>query len=316
MVLITRLQTPVLACLAFTVLILAWPSKTRAEDYAYASFERAKNAYDAGEYKEAASRFDVLLKEGQKNPALLFECHKFIAVSYLFVGDKEKAEHHFNELLNIAPDYSLDPMIFPIEVVDFFLEVKQKNKKQLEALAIARAEEEKIRKKEEEKKQQSEFEKLRRNVYLQRTSQKNSLIVAFIPFGAGQFQNGDKIKGALFLSGELFLTAAAITTYFLHDGLRRDAKTPFESPEKREDAERLEIGYRIANQASFVALGIVAVTGIVEALVRYQPEITVWKRVQEREVPKNLRPGKSKINASIAPSFSLNTIGLGVTAQF
>jgi tetratricopeptide (TPR) repeat protein len=177
----------------FAAVLLQVPA-LHAENDDYSHFERAKNAFDAGEYKEAVSRFDALLKKQPKNAALVLECHKFIAVSYLFVGDKVAAEHHLTELLTITPDYDLDPMMFPMEIVDFFQEMKTKNKKQLDALSLARAREEAQRKATEEAQRKAELEKLKRNVYLERTRKKNSRLVAVIPFGAGQFQNGHIVK--------------------------------------------------------------------------------------------------------------------------
>jgi hypothetical protein len=303
---------------AWGVAAMTWPPPLSANDNEYQRFEMAMNAFNAGIYEEAATRFNALLKTETKNPALRLECHKFIAVSKLFVGDKESAEHHFTELLTISPEYTLDPLIFPIEIVDFFTEIKAKNKKQLDALALARALEEATRIAEEAAKRQAEKEALTRNVYLKKTVKKNSLVVAIIPFGVGQFQNREKLKGILFLSGELLLTAAAITTYALHESLRSESKQPFESPEAREKAESQELGYRIANHASIVALVTLAVGGVIDALLHYQPEVITWKRLDEKEVPEHVRPGRSLSKPRVSPGLSIgkDSVHLALTATF
>lgn len=303
---------------ALGVTAMTWSSTLSAKDSEYQLFEMAMNAFNAGMYEEAATRFNALLKTETKNPALLLECHKFIAVSKLFIGDKESAEHHFLELLTISPEYTLDPIIFPIEIIDFFTEIKAKNQKQLEALVLARAREKAARLLEEAARKQAEKEALMRNVYLEKEVRKNSLAVAMIPYGVGQFQNGDTLKGVLFLSGEILLTAAAITTYALHESLRSDANHPYESEEEREQAESQELGYRIANHASIVALVTLAVGGIVDALVHYQPEVVTWKTLEEKDVPKPVRPGGSQSKHRITPGLGIgkDSVNLSLTGTF
>ncbi len=300
--------------IALSVITIGLPDSARADEYDL--FVRAKNAYEAGEYKEAVSRFEELLERGLSNSALALECNKLLAVSYMFTDDRDAAELYFTKLLTISPNYRLDPMLFPIEVVDFFTEIKQKNEERLEALARARAEEDARQKVAEEAHRKAELEKLKRNVYLEREVKQNSLLVALMPFGAGQFQNGHTVKGALFLSGEILLTGATITTYFLHADLRKDAKEPFDSTERREEAERLEAGYRIANQASLVGLSVLAVTGIIDALYNFERETVTWKSVPEREVPSKLRPGGSKPAASLAPRLGRGMVGLEFIGRF
>lgn len=283
----------------------------------YNSFIRAKNAFDRGDYQEAVSRFDELIERGVRNPALLLECHKLMGVSYLFVGDRDAAENQFSKLLTIAPEFDLDPMLFPIEVVDFFNEIKLKNEEKLKTLAQARAREEKRRKEREEAKRQAELEALRQTIYYERTKQQNSLLVALIPFGAGQFQNGHKVKGALFLAGELLFVSAAVTTFFLHANLRSQASEPFQLSSEREKAERLELGYRIANRASLVGLGALIAGGIIDSLYNFQRERTTWQRIEEGAVPDGLREkGKKKTKLSLIPSLGTDSVGMVVRGRF
>jgi tetratricopeptide (TPR) repeat protein len=296
------------------LLILALPGKARSDEFD--EFIHAKNAFDAGEYAEAVARFDQLLASGLSNPALVIECHKLMGISYLFIGNREKAEHHFTELLTLSPNHSLDPMIFPIEVVDFFLEIKGKNKERLAALHQARIEEKKRKKAIDEAKHKAELEKLRRNVYLEKNRRENSLLVAVMPFGAGQFQNGDTIKGALFLGGELLLSAGAVTTYVLHETLRPQSKEPFSSTKQREDYSRLEMIYRISNRASLAGLAVLIIGGVVDSLYNYEPEVIEWKNVKEKDVPENLRPGAPRTKVSLVPNLNDNAVGISLEGRF
>lgn len=279
-------------------------------------FMQAKAAYDTGNYAEAVSRFTQLIETGLSNPALAIECYKLTAVSCLFINANDQAEHHFSELLTLSPTYSLDPMMFPIEVIDFFLKVKEKNKERLAALTQVRLEDQKRQRRLEEAKRKSQCEKLRRNVYFEQNRKQHSLLVAFMPFGAGQFQNGHKIKGAAFLTGELLLSGAAVTSFILHEQLRNQSTEPFTSSEQKEDYKRLESIYRITNQASLVGLAVVAAVGIIDSLYSYQSEVVVWSRLPEKEVPKKIRPKPPKPSVTIAPSIDQHSAGLSILGRF
>jgi tetratricopeptide (TPR) repeat protein len=294
-------------CLGFLV-----PLSAAADEFD--QFAIAKNAFEAGEYEVAVTRFEELLSAEPKNPALVLETHKLLGVSYLFVGNRHEAEANFLKLLTLSPEYSLDPMVFPIDVVDFFTEIKQKNDERLAEFARARAAEEAARRKAEEEARRKELEKLARTFYLERSREEKSLLVALMPLGAGQFQNGEKLKGALFLGGELLLGATAVTTYFLHEGLRPRSKEPFTSTSDREAYERLEAGYRITNHASLVALAVVATVGIIDSLYNFERETIIWKEVEEGDVPDDVKPTLSK--AALVPFATENAIGLSATASF
>ena len=282
----------------------------------YDQFAIAKNAFDAGEYQESVKRFDALLKSGLQNPSLVIESHKLIAISYLFIGNETEAESHFTKLLTLAPDFTLDPLLYPIEVIDFFTKIKQKSKKQLEALAKARAIEEANRKAREAARQKAEAEKLKRNVYIEREVQKKTLLVAMLPFGAAQFQNGDRLKGYLFLSGELLLTAAAVTFYFLHASLRDEGTTPVD-PDDRKMYENRERVYRIGNHVSIGTLAAVGIAGLIDGLLRFQYETVTWKRLNDKDVPDDVKPHRS-VGTKLRVSFQTNhtMLGLSVAGRF
>ena len=282
----------------FTLYVLLFRLSPAVGDE-YDEFALAKNAFDAGEYQEAVRRFDTLLTKGMQNPSLIIESHKFIAISYLFIGNETSAETHFNKLLTRAPDFTLDPLLYPIEVVDFFTKTKQKSKKQLEALAKAKAIEAQKQRALEAARQRAEAEKLRRNIYFEREVRKGSLLVALLPFGAGQFQNRKPVKGTLFLSAELLLGGAAMTFYFLHESLRDEASKPSVDSDRRDTLMQRERIFRIANFASIGALVLIAGIGVADALLQFKAETIVWKRVRESDVPDDMRHKPTSTSASL-----------------
>lgn len=308
---IAKPQAAVAALLAVALLAAAPPAAGDEFD----DFTKARNAYEAGEYAVAVERFTALLAAEPRNPAIVLESQKLLGVSYLFVGDQAAAEAALLKLLALSPDFALDPMLFPIEVIDFFTDVKARNDERLAALSRARAAEEETRRQAEEERRLAEIEKLKRNVYLERDRRQRSWLVALLPLGAGQFQNDEPVKGGLFLGGELLLAATAVTTFALHEDLRSRASEPFESKEDRERYERLEQGLRIANQVSLGALAAVAIAGIVDAAVRFEKETVTWQPVDENEIPEHLRPGQGA-RTRIIPLVGESSLGLGAAGSF
>jgi tetratricopeptide (TPR) repeat protein len=296
-----------LACAAFLA-----PLAAGADEFD--RFAAAKNAYDAGEYEVAVTRFEELLESDLKNPALIIETYKLLGVSFMFTGNRDEAEAAFLKLLTLSPEHTLDPLVFPIDVIDFFTAIKRRNDERLAELARVRAAEEVARHEAEEEARRAELQKLARTYYLERSREEKSLLVALMPLGAGQFQNGEKIKGSLFLGGELLLGATAMTTYFLHEGLRPRSKEPFASTEDRQAYERLEAGYRISNYASLVALGLLAVTGVVDSLYNFKRETIIWREVDEGDIPDDVKPEIEK--AALLPFATEDAIGLCATGYF
>ncbi len=308
-----RVRGGALARTVLVALAVAIPIRLAADEFD--DFTKARNAYEAGEYVAAVERFTALLAGEPRNPAIVLESQKLLGVSYLFVGDQAAAEAALLKLLTLSPEFELDPMLFPIEVIDFFTDVKARNDERLAALARARAAEEEARLKAEEERRLAEIEKLKRNVYLERNLERRSWLVAVLPLGAGQFQNGETVKGALFLGGEVLLGAAAATTFGLHENLRDHATEPFESAEDREAYESMEAGLRIANQVCLGALAAVAIAGIIDSAVRFEKETVTWQPVEEREVPTHLRPG-GETRTRIVPLFGGSSMGLGAAGSF
>jgi hypothetical protein len=112
--------------------------------------------------------------------------------------------------------------------------------------------------------------------------EKRDYYVNFIPFGAGQFQNGQTTKGILFASAEGVTGAVSagiwmylVGTYGLSGSVSSD------------DAnfvlrlEQIEIGAG----AAFIGI---AAWGIVDALVHYKPSIV--RKPDESLLPPDLRP--------------------------
>jgi tetratricopeptide (TPR) repeat protein len=247
-----------------------WVSRAHANDFE--DFEKARTAYEAQDYARAARLFEALAGGDVPqltNRSLVLESKKYLGASYLFLGKLAKAEQEFTRLLRLDTGYLLDPLAFPEEVQRLFASVK----KHLEA--DWRATEEERRREEErllrEQKERSERERERWTrladlAQIETVHEVRSRWLALVPFGAGQFQNGHASLGAVLAVSEGSLLALSLVTYVLHDHLRGQKPTANEIA----DARLAEQGFRYTNQISFALFAIIAITGVIDAQVRFQ----------------------------------------------
>ena len=128
----------------------------------------------------------------QDEPKLI-EAYRTLGVCYFELGDQEKSKTAFSQLLFIKPDYELNAFITPPKLLDLFNQIKSHINSKSQELIAAR--EKKI-------------------IYT-----KHSLFPAFVPFGVGQFENGNKIKGAIIASTEGVALAANIGFYWWKQSL-------------------------------------------------------------------------------------------------
>src|SRR6185503_5681626 len=97
------------------------------------------------------------------------------------------------------PDYHFDPLLDPPRVVEFFNGVRKEEENEIAALEAAR------KRRDADAAARKKQEADARCAAQARVYQKNSYAVNFIPFGAGQFQNGQRGRGWAFLSVEAAL---------------------------------------------------------------------------------------------------------------
>jgi hypothetical protein len=241
-------------------------------------FQIARNAYEAQNYALAVTRFERLV--GGETPRLssrplVLESRKYLAAAYLFMGRREDADTQFERLLRYDETYELDPVAFPTEVLDLFTIVKSRLARERTQTEGARQQADRERERLRVAEQTREQDRLRRLVDLaenETVEESHSRWIAAIPFGVGQFQNGDDSLGVALAISEGLLLAASATAFFIHMSLVDDAivEGGLPTPE-RDRAERTEAVARIANWASVGAFLAVAIAGVVDAQIRFEP---------------------------------------------
>ena len=114
--------------------------------------------------------------------------------------------------------------------------------------------------------------------------ERHSFVVNFVPFGAGQFQNGQRRKGWLFLGAEAVLGAVSVGAFATnlslyglapHRGCKMEQSAGVECPPAQidhgqEDTSRTLVGVSVVSGGLFWA---VAIWGVIDAIYYHQPEV-------------------------------------------
>jgi hypothetical protein len=249
-----------------------------------AQYAQGKSAFDKGDYARAIEILRPLLypEPRLESEGLIVTAHHMLGVAHLFEQQNEQAAQEFRKLLQLRPEFRMESRIDPPLVVDFFNGVLKQQEAELAELARMRQQAEA-----DERRRQDAF----RNgpTVIERRYVRNSFAVNFLPFGAGQFQNGHRTKGWVFLGSEAFLaglSVAAFTSNFALYGFRpvirceptpdpmaRNAGcAPGFKPTSAQDHSQLLLRVQLVSGALFFAA---AIWGVTDAILNFQPEVEV-----------------------------------------
>ncbi len=268
----SRLGTcPSFVCAAaLSVLCALWSLPAKANDFE--EFEAARMAYESQDYARSAQLFEGLVG-GEvprlTNRSLVLESQKYLGASCLFLNKLDLANQHFERLLRMDPEYLLDPLAFPEEVQHLFAQVKTRLEAERKAEDVARKREEDrlVRAKvERDRKEHERWDNLFHLAQAEEVHELRSRWLALVPFGVGQFQNGHEGLGLVFAVSEASLVAISVAAFILHDNLR--GQNP--APNEIQNARLAERAFRYTNQISFSLFAVLAVTGVLDAEVRFQ----------------------------------------------
>lgn len=292
-------------------------------------FELGKTRFDGGEYDKAAERFAGMLDPAQpqctqkptnamtacrlSDQDLIERARAYYAASLVALDRNDEADLQIAEILRKNFQFSPDPAAFPQKVVDRFTLVRGRLRQELEADQEKRALQEREQRLAAERARQAEEKWLAtvlRAASEERVVVKNSRLIAALPFGIGQFQNGSRSLGMAFaiseaLLGSITLVASPMFSYYTDlfynpkYGAQRDTWR----------TNRL-ISLRL-NQIGFAAFGAVAITGIIQAQLAFVPEIVT---VRKRPVP----PRPTAMTLHVLPTVGLSngTFGISLVGTF
>lgn len=220
--------------------------------------ERARQSFRAGDFQTALPLLSFLL---YPTPRLarsddLLEAHVLLGACGFETGDRVIARREFEQALYLAVDSSLDPQLFSADAIRFFDDTKS-------------ALEERTRRNAEKRALAEERERLLQYRESLIVYEVRPFYVNFVPFGAGQFQNGERTKGLLFATAQAvtFAASAGIWVY-LTSQYGYNGRVPPEDAESVRLLQQLEIGTGIAFWSVYS-------WGVVDALLHYKPRAQV-----------------------------------------
>ncbi|MEO6954564.1 MAG: hypothetical protein ABI321_22390 [Polyangia bacterium] len=261
-----------------------------------------KLAYERGNYALAVHTLSPLLYPSiaLTSEEAVVEAHRLLALSHLLQKQEAEAEEEATSILTLRPSFQLDPIVDPPMAVAFFDGVRKKQESRLRELRAREAKEQEARAIEEARIRHATAER----VYIEKTVQKHSRLLATIPFGVGQFQNGQNTKAALFLSSELLFGALSLSAY-----VALDQKYPYDPsanrryfPAPQKGTAQALIGLQLGAGIAFWAT---LLWGIIDAHVLYKPQVT---KTREVAAPKH--------SVSLAPIVGPGQGGLSVGGTF
>lgn len=272
--------------------------------------------YEAGKYGECAGELARLLAPGEKDRLregeVIENARIYQAACLIGSGKPEAADEPLRAAIRSNMQMRApDSLVFPPPVIDRFLRVRQSLYEE-----IKKAEDERV----ERARKAAEIQADRERAESARvaaiedlaTSEtvviKNRRWIAWVPFGVGQFQNGDEGLGWVFLTGEAALAATALTSLSMQSYLVVEAnrrKNPDNNAVLRTWSTLLHV-------SSYAFLGVAAL-GIAQAQLAFVPEVEqrryrplppqLQRRAARLEVVPNIAAGRGELFLGLSGRF-------------
>jgi hypothetical protein len=248
------------------------------------AMNRARVTFEYGDYPQAAKLLTALVESGHfESAALRAEAYRLLGLANFYQGKKGEAYSAFLEYLYLDPFAELDPFYVPPAAVSFFDQVKKEAEPRLAPIRAQKKAQEEARQKtvaeEAERRRQREIEEERKKLMDLAPSVEKHVVqhefwVCVLPFGVGQFQNGDRTLGIALATAELLTGAASAGSALLIEELR-DSSTGKFSSQPYTTAQRLDVVKWVTGIA-FYALW---AGGAIHAAINFKPEEQLPDRV-------------------------------------
>jgi hypothetical protein len=265
--------------------------------------DHARSSFRARDCDSAMKTLSFLLypKEQLALPQDLIEAHEMLGACSVDTGRTEEAKGEFEKALQIDPTSHLDPSFFTVGAQHLFDETRSD-------LEARRAKEAEIRKLQEERER---LQKIRENLVAVET---HHYYQNFLPFGLGQFQNGEQTKGYLFAAGQGVALSGSLGIWLY---LVRTYGVNCPHCVKLDDADSV-----LHLQEAQVGLGAVAIGlyiySVIDAVRHYKAQV----RLDDSQLPPDLlrdldkhprkQPTSLRERIQIGPMVTPNSVGIGI----
>ena len=211
--------------LAALLLVLAAALPARAEGVPNPELVSIRGDYELGRFEQALARArERLAQPGLPEPEQA-ELNQLAGLAAFNLGDQAEAERHLAAVLRIDPDHALDPFQVPPPAIQLFERLRKELTPTLDSLRYEKALRAERLKREAEERAAAEAEAARREAEARATAaarralEGRNFLVNFVPFGAGQFQQGRNRAGLAFAATEVVLGAASAFGYWRYASL-------------------------------------------------------------------------------------------------
>lgn len=266
--------------------------------------DQARQSFREHDYDTARKLTTFLLYPDEKLalPGDLVEAHAILGASDFETGHRAEAKLEFEKALQIQPEKALTDMLFSEGVIRLFDETKA----DLEAHARRDAELRKIA---------DERERIRKYRESLVVVERRSFGVNFVPFGAGQFQNKQPVRGIVFAAGEGITGGLSIGVFaYLTSKYGFNAAVPVADSNGARQLQQIEVGAGIAFYALYA-------WGVVDSLLHYKPRVQIegddslLPPLPEAPSGTRKRPAKTSIldRLHLAPMIAPRGAGIGLT---
>jgi tetratricopeptide (TPR) repeat protein len=249
-----------------------------------ADVKRARDRYEFGAYADAAGAAREILSRSTALPEpIALEAWRILGLAEYLLGDQPAARDAFIHLLSIDPDQTLDPFLVPPPIVGFFDKVRADAEPELAPLRERKRQlEEQERLAEEARRRLLAEEAIRSGppskVIL---VEEHVYLLNFMPFGVGQFQNGDTTKGIVIAVSQVVLGAINLGAILAHNAIADDSSrrclvstpTNCSNPPIPDSDRALLQNIDIVKYVSAGLFWGVYAYGVVDSLVNYVPRI-------------------------------------------
>ncbi|MBA3539321.1 MAG: hypothetical protein H0T79_06805 [Deltaproteobacteria bacterium] len=263
--------------------------------------DRARQAYRAKDWQTSKPLLNDLLYPDERlsQPQDLVEAYVLLGATCVELSETERAKREFKKALQLQPDRELGDLLFTESVIRIFNETR----KEIEA---------DNKRLEDAKRVQDQLDQIKAYRDSLVFYENHPYYLNFVPFGAGQFQNGNKLRGALLATGQgLTLAASAgIWGYLVNTyGINCPSCVKADDAAFVRRLQQIQIGTGIA------FLGLYAY-GVIDALLHHKAQALVKgdeSLIPELD-PKKTTPKKMSLRDRIrfSPMITPDGVGIGL----
>ncbi len=261
---------PALATTAALAALLA-PASAAAQDLGFDTLVEARDQFIAGNCSGAQPLLRALMRLDVGNPreaALVTTSRKYFAACLYAQRQEVPAREILVQMLRDDPDARVDQP-FDSGFVLFFAQVLHDMQAEIERIRTERV----LSRRDAEARRLAREQLLRQLASTEARVDEVPRILTIVPYGGGQFANGQNALGIFFAITEGLLTATCVTTFLVHESIYPDHPQTLMGHFAADEFATAQLAYGLewANWISVSLLAGAVVAGAIQANIAWQP---------------------------------------------